>query len=212
MKKIRNKPASILARLKNVAQANDIDYNAILILYMQERFLYRLAVSPYADNFVLKGGLLLFSIDHFNTRPTLDIDFLAINIPNRVDFIKQVISTIANITCDDGLIFRANDISLNVMEHDIYEGIKVGITCILGTARNRLHIDIGFGDVIVPKPADIYYPVLLDTKPPPLIKGYSLESVIAEKFETMLKLSIINVGVPSLVDSGWMLIFFTSVS
>jgi hypothetical protein len=70
MKKIRNKPASILARLKNVAQANDIDYNAILILYMQERFLYRLAVSPYADNFVLKGGLLLFSIDHFNTRPT----------------------------------------------------------------------------------------------------------------------------------------------
>lgn len=98
------------------------------------------------------------------------------------------------------------------MEHDIYEGIKVGITCILGTARNRLHIDIGFGDVIVPKPADIYYPVLLDTKPPPLIKGYSLESVIAEKFETMLKLSIINVGVPSLVDSGWMLIFFTSVS
>lgn len=102
MKKIRNKPASILARLKNVAQANDIDYNAILILYMQERFLYRLAVSPYADNFVLKGGLLLFSIDHFNTRPTLDIDFLAINIPNRVDFIKQVISTIANITVMTG--------------------------------------------------------------------------------------------------------------
>ena len=82
MKKIRSKPASVLARLKNVAQINDIDYNAILILYMQERFLYRLSVSPYADNFVLKGGLLLFSIDHFNTRPTLDIDFLAINIPS----------------------------------------------------------------------------------------------------------------------------------
>jgi predicted nucleotidyltransferase component of viral defense system len=190
---IRNKPASVMARLKNIARENGIDYNAILLLYMQERLLYRLSVSPYSDNFVLKGGLMLFSIARFNTRPTVDIDFLAQNMPNRLDYVKQTVSTIAGLSCDDGLNFRLEDITVeDILEHGTYSGVRAGISCFLGKAWKRLPIDIGFGDAVVPGPIDVVYPVLLDTEPPPLIRVYSLESAIAEKFEAMIKLSFIN--------------------
>ena len=193
MSEIRNKPASVMAKLKNIARENGIDYNAILLLYMQERLLYRLSVSPYADNFVLKGGLMLFSIDRFNTRPTVDMDFLAQNMPNRLDYIKQTVSAIAGLSCDDGLNFRLEDIAVeDIVEHGTYSGVRAGITCFIGKAWKRLPIDIGFGDAVVPGPMNIVYPVLLDTEPPPLIRVYSLESAIAEKFEAMIKLSFIN--------------------
>ena len=130
MSEIRNKAASVAARLKNIARENGIDYNAILLLYMQERFLYRLSVSPYADNFILKGGLLLFSIDLFKTRPTVDMDFLAWNIPNHLDHIHRVISTVASLGCDDGLNFRIEDISVeDIVEHSTYRGVRTGIVC-----------------------------------------------------------------------------------
>lgn len=193
MSKIRNKAASVAARLKNIARENGIDYNAILLLYMQERFLYRLSVSPYADNFILKGGLLLFSIDRLKSRPTVDMDFLAWNIPNYLDHIHRVVSAVSGLSCDDGLSFRLEDLAVeDIVEHGTYRGVRAGITCFLGKSWKRLSIDIGFGDAVVPGPTDIMYPVLLDTEPPPLIKAYSLESVIAEKFEAMIKLSFIN--------------------
>ncbi len=193
MNNVKNKPASIIARLKNIAKENGIDYNSILILYMQERFLYRLSVSPYANNFLLKGGLLLFCIDKFNTRPTIDIDFLAYKIQNKRENLMNILSKVARVQCDDGIIFRVTDITVEtIMEHGLYRGIRAGITCNLGKVRNRLQIDIGFGDVVIPKPAEIEFPVLLETNEIPLVQAYTLESSIAEKFEAMIKLSFLN--------------------
>jgi predicted nucleotidyltransferase component of viral defense system len=193
MSEIKNKPDSILARLKNIARENAVEFNSILILYMQERFLYRLSISAHADNFLLKGGLLLFSYDKFNTRPTIDMDFLALKIENDHDILLKALSAIARIQCDDGLVFRTEDITVEtILEHGLYRGLKAAITCNLGKARNRLQIDIAFGDVVVPKPIDIAFPVLLETDPVPIIKAYSLESAIAEKFEAMVKLSLLN--------------------
>ena len=193
MSEIKNKPDSILARLKNIARKNAVEFNSILILYMQERLLYRLSISAYADNFLLKGGLLLFSYDKFNTRPTIDMDFLALKIKNDHDILYKTLSDIARIQCDDGLNFRTEDITVKtILEHGLYSGVRAAITCNLGKARNRLQIDIGFGDVVVPKPIDISFPVLLETDPVPIIKAYSPESAIAEKFEAMVKLSLLN--------------------
>ncbi len=192
MSEIKNKQASILARLRNIARENAIEFNSILILYMQERFLYRLSISAHADNFLLKGGLLLFSHDKFNTRPTIDIDFLALRIQNNNDVLKKIISEIARLQCDDGLLFRTEDITVvTILEHGHYRGLRAGITCNLGKARNRLQMDIGFGDVVI-RPIDIEFPVLLETHQIPVIKVYSLESAIAEKFEAMIKLSLLN--------------------
>jgi len=193
MSEIKNKPASIQARLKNIAKENGIDYNSILILYMQERFLYRLSISPFVDNFLLKGGMLLFCIDKFATRPTLDMDFLALKIQNQRENLIKIVSDIARIQCDDGLFFRTEDITIEtILEHGLYRGGRAAITCTLGNVRNRLRMDIGFGDVVVPKPAEIDFPVLLETEEIPVIKAYSLESSIAEKFEAMIKLSLLN--------------------
>ncbi|KJS16159.1 MAG: hypothetical protein VR69_10485 [Peptococcaceae bacterium BRH_c4b] len=193
MSEIKNKPASVQAKLKKIAKENGIDYNSILILYMQERFLYRLSVSPFADNFLLKGGLLLFCIDKFNTRPTVDMDFLAYKIQNRRENLIKIISEIGRTRCGDGLFFRTDDITIEtILEHGLYRGVRAGITCTLGNVRNRLRIDIGFGDVVIPKPAEIVFPILLETEEIPVIKAYSLESSIAEKFEAMIKLSFLN--------------------
>ena len=179
--------------MKNIARENGIDYNAILLLYMQERFLYRLSVSPYADNFVLKGGLMLFSIDRLNTRPTVDMDFLAQNMPNRLDYIKQTVSTIAGLSCDDGLNFRLEDIVVeDIVEHGTYSGVRAGITCFIGKAWKRLSIDIGFGDAVVPGPDRYCLSGAVGYRTTTSDQDYSLESAIAEKFEAMIKLSFIN--------------------
>lgn len=189
----KNLPASIAARLRNIAREAGVDYNSILLLYMQERFLYRLSISAYAGNFLLKGGLLFFCMDKFLTRPTKDMDFLAHHLNNQEDKIKEVISAIAHIRCADGIIFRTDDLSVEtILEHGHYEGVRVGITCFLGKAQNRLQIDIGFGDVVVPKPVNLDFPVLLATDEVPVIRAYSLESTIAEKFDAMIRLSVIN--------------------
>lgn len=193
MKQIKNKPASILSKLKNIARKEGIDYNLILTLYAQSGFLYRLSISPYVDNFLLKGGLLLFSLDKFATRPTKDIDFLVHNFKNDVDTIRNLLLEIIEIKCDDGLNFRKDDLTVKkILEQGRYEGIRAGISYTLGKTRNRLQIDIGFGDVVIPKPVNLEFPVLLETQQIPIIKAYSLESTIAEKFEAMIALSFFN--------------------
>ncbi|HAG11915.1 MAG TPA: hypothetical protein DCK76_11210 [Desulfotomaculum sp.] len=192
MSETKNKQASTLARLRNIAREKDIEFNSILNQYMRERFLYRLSISDFADKFLLKGGLLLFSYDKFNTRPTIDIDLLAVRIQNNQDILAKAISEIARIQCDDGLIFHVDGIKINtIIEHGQYTGLRANITCNLGRAKNRLKIDIGFGDIVI-RPKDIEFPVLLKTNQVPVIKVYSLESSIAEKFEAMVKLSLLN--------------------
>ncbi|HAM39651.1 MAG TPA: hypothetical protein DCP53_09710 [Elusimicrobia bacterium] len=191
-KEVKDKAASVRARLTNIARTENIDFDALLLRYFQERFLYRLSISEFSNYFILKGGLLLISFDLPQTRPTKDIDFLGDKIINDIEKIKQIIIKIAELDYNDGVKFLKSSIeSKRIKEDADYEGIRIKIDANLGQAKKKLQIDIGFGDKIVPQAETIKFPTLLDENSP-IIKVYSVESIISEKFEAMIKLAMLN--------------------
>jgi predicted nucleotidyltransferase component of viral defense system len=193
MGNVKNRPASIRERLKNIAKQNKKNFDLILLLYFQERLLYRLSISDFREKFVLKGGLFLFSLTQFKSRPTKDIDFLAKQISNDIQYIKEAFESICALAVEeDSVEFDVNGITAERIKEDAeYEGIRIKIPASLGKMKKQLQLDIGFGDVIIPKPQDIQYPTLLNMDPPE-IHVYSIDSVIAEKFEAMISLSVAN--------------------
>jgi len=199
-REIKNKAASIRARLMNIARAEKIDFDFLLLRYFQERFLYRLAISEFSDRFILKGGLFLICLKMPNSRPTKDIDFLAEEIKNDPAELEHIFKIIANIPCNDGVKFLPSSvISERIKEDADYEGIRIKIDATLGQARKKLQIDIGFGDIIIPRAIQMEFPTLLDENPPK-IRVYSMESIISEKFEAMVKLAMVNSRIKDFYD------------
>jgi len=189
---VRNMDASIKARLKNIAKEYKKTFNLILQLYTQERLLYRLSVSEYKDNFILKGGLFLFSMTGFTGRPTRDIDFLAYQILNDMKSIKEIFKNICKIKYNDGVVFDSDSVLVEEIRKEAeYKGVRVKLTGYLGKAKEMLWVDIGFNDIVVPEVITADYPVLLDMDYPK-IKMYSFESVVAEKFEAIVSLGELN--------------------
>jgi len=188
----KNIGASIRQRLLAKARETGRPFSELLQYFAMERFLYRLSSSPYADNFVLKGALMLTVWEAPLTRPTMDIDFLG-RIENSVETLIKVTREICQQKVEpDGIVFDATDIDAERIAEDAdYEGIRIRFRGSLDTARFVIQLDIGFGDVIVPSPATINYPTILDL-PAPHLHGYSRETTIAEKFEAMVKLGILN--------------------
>lgn len=176
----------------NIARTEKIDFDALLLRYFQERFLYRLALSEFCDRFVLKGGLLLICLKMPRSRPTKDIDFLAEQVKNDPIELEHIFRNIAEIPYDHGIKFISSSVTSERIKEDAdYEGIRLKIDGTLGQARKRLQIDIGFGDVIIPQAVQIEFPTLLE-ETPPKIRAYSIESIISEKFEAMVKLAMAN--------------------
>ncbi|MEW6622350.1 MAG: nucleotidyl transferase AbiEii/AbiGii toxin family protein [Bacillota bacterium] len=189
---IKNIPASVMGKLKNASRKSNKPLNLIMQLYIQERLLYRLSLSKYNDNFLLKGGLLLYSMTEFKGRPTKDIDFLAKNIPNDPENIEKVFKDICNMEASDGVNFDLGSIkAISIKEGADYEGVRVKVPAFIGQAKIILQVDIGFGDIVIPKPVSVKYPALLDFENPE-INAYSFDSVIAEKFEAIVSLSLLN--------------------
>ena len=192
-KEITNKSSSVLAKLQTIARAENVDSNFILLRYCQERFLYRLSVSEYSNNFCLKGGLLLICLDIPTTRPTKDIDFLAKEISNNVMELEKVVSKIASLDCDDGISFATKAItSEEIIEDGNYPGIRVKIPAFIGTARTTTQLDFVWGDVVKPAETMIDFPTMLDDESVPRLKAYSVESVVSEKFEAAVDIGITN--------------------
>lgn len=176
----------------NIARAEKIDFDALLLRYFQERFLCRLAISRFSDHFVLKGGLLLICLKLPRSRPTKDIDFLAEQVKNDPAELEYILRNIADLYCDDAVKFNSLSITSERTKEDTdYEGIRLKIDATLGQARKRLQMDIAFGDIIVPKPRLMEFPTLLEEESPK-VKIYSIESIISEKFEAMIKLAMVN--------------------
>ena len=187
-----SKTDSIKARLRNVALINGKPYDYVLTHYFIERVLYRISVSPYAQNFVLKGGLLLQAILEEKARATRDIDLLAQRVNNREDELLTMFKEILSINSDDGVIFDLDSLEASpITQEAAYQGISLTINAFLDRTKGRVHMDIGFGDVVTPNPISMTYPVLLDTSEIHL-KAYSLESVISEKFHAMVDLAFAN--------------------
>ena len=185
---------SIRTSLKNISDSKQTKFQFITTRFFHERLLYRLAISKFANNFILKGGELLYAIEGFHIRPTMDIDMLANKISNDMEEIKQIFQTICSVKYDDDCVILDTESieTIKILEKDKYSGIRVFINASLDTIRQRLQIDIGFSDIITPAPINLSYPVLLDELETPEIKAYSIETVIAEKFQTMIALGIFN--------------------
>ncbi|MCF2141897.1 MAG: nucleotidyl transferase AbiEii/AbiGii toxin family protein [Candidatus Lokiarchaeota archaeon] len=185
-KKVKDLGASILARLKNHAKENKIQPRMIYLAYIFEKFLYRVAISKYRSKLVLKGGVLLYC-ENWNFRQTTDIDFLGLSLSNKVSNIIQIIQEICTIPCNDPLQFYVDDISIQEnMIDDKYNGFKITIPVSLSTLKEKLNIDIGFGDVIYPNPRSLNYPILFKKENKSIIiQAYTIESFVAEKIHAI---------------------------
>jgi len=189
---IKNIQASVRAQLQNKAKESNSPFAEVLQYYGMERFLYRISKSEYVNKFILKGALLFDVWQLKERRTTLDIDFLA-RFDNRIASIEKVIKTFCKVAVvPDGLAFDSETVKgQRIKEEAEYEGVRVKFVGFLDRSRVPMQIDVGFGDSIYPRPKTIEYPVILDF-PKPKLKGYSLESVISEKFEAMIKLGLLN--------------------
>lgn len=189
---VTNQAASVRQRLLNLAKSSGRPFNEVLQHYALERWLYRLSQSDHAASFVLKGALLLRVWDAPVERPTRDIDLLA-RTNNDLNSVRRVVQTICGtLVPDDGMIFDANSVATERISEDAdYEGVRATFNGILSAARCPMQIDMGFSDVITPGPVEIGYPTILDL-PAPHLKAYNCETVIAEKFEAMVKLGELN--------------------
>jgi predicted nucleotidyltransferase component of viral defense system len=153
---VKNIAASIRQKLLNLAHENGTGFHYILLLYFQERLLYRLSRSRFKNSFVLKGGLLLFVQNGLKGRTTKDIDFLGMAIPNDMDKIKEVVEELINMEISDGIHYDLNSIKLEQIKEDAdYEGIRVTLDACLEKAKRNIQLDIGFGDVVTAGPVEI---------------------------------------------------------
>lgn len=187
----KNYGVSNKVKLLNIArQTKGQTYMQVLLRFIQERFLYRLSVSVFRKYFFLKGGVLLYAHERFLARPTLDMDFLGNRIDRDKENIRQVFRTICAIECkEDGITFDCdeNDVTVtDIAREREYNGVCVHLIAHLDTIVQPISMDVGFGDVIVPQPVDLNYPLLIDNLPEVNVRAYSLETVVAEKFQTMI--------------------------
>ncbi|MCK5243276.1 nucleotidyl transferase AbiEii/AbiGii toxin family protein [bacterium] len=187
-----NVAASVRQRLLNIIRETGDDPNFVWTRYATERLLYRLSVSSYAGDFILKGAMLFMVWTGQSYRPTMDMDFLGYG-DNSSERLTEVFRSLCGIDVEpDGLIFDINTVNaMPIREEQEYPGQRVTLTALLGKARIPIQVDVGFGDVVTPKAKKISYPTLLDF-PVPSIRACPRETVVAEKFQAMVMLGIAN--------------------
>ena len=180
--------ASVLARLKNKAAESGRSYQLCLQLFCQEEFLRRLEKSKYAENLVLKGGLFIYSLTDFDSRVTVDVDFLLRKIPNTPEQLKAILEEIIAVkTGNDFVVFEVKDVA-PVAVAKKYAGIGASVVARIKNTKTPFSIDFGVGDVIVPKQEKRKIPTQLSDFDAPTVNTYSVETTIAEKIDAILSL------------------------
>ncbi len=180
--------ASVLARLKNKSKESGRSYQLCLQLFCQEEFLRRLEKSDYSDNFVLKGGLFIYSLTGFDSRVTVDVDFLLKSLPNTPEQLKSILEDIISVeTGNEFITFEITSV-LPISVAKKYAGISASLVAHIKNTRTPFSIDFGVGDVIVPKQEKRKIPTQLNDFSAPMINTYSLETTIAEKIDAILSL------------------------
>lgn len=180
--------ASVLARLKNKAAESGRSYQLCLQLFCQEEFLRRLEKSQYAENLVLKGGLFLYSLTDFDSRVTVDVDFLLRQIPNTPEQLKGILEEIIAVqTGNDFVTFEVKEVAPIAVAKK-YAGIGASMVACIKNTRTPFGIDFGVGDVIVPKQEKRKIPTQLDDFIAPTVNTYSIETTVAEKIDAILTL------------------------
>ena len=199
---IKGLPQSVHDRLLNIARKANRPYNELQQRFAMERFLYRLSVSPFADQFTLKGALAFLAWTKAGSfyRPTMDIDLLGRTSNSEENLIRIFQAVVQQQVPDDGLRFDPDSVSVEpIAEEAEYHGIRVRLLGRLANARISMQIDIGFSDAPVPQPEPVQLPTLLDF-PAPSMLGYRPESTIAEKFQAMVDRDIRNSRMKDFAD------------
>ena len=180
--------ASVLARLKNKAKESGRSYQLCLQLFCQEEFLRRLEKSKYAENLVLKGGLFIYALTDFDSRVTVDVDFLLREIPNTPEQLKAVLEEIIVAeTGNDFITFEIKGVAPIAVAKK-YAGVGTSMIARIKNTRTPFGIDFGVGDVIVPKQEKRKIPTQLADFEAPTVNTYSLETTVAEKLDAILSL------------------------
>jgi predicted nucleotidyltransferase component of viral defense system len=182
-----DKAASVLAKLKNKAKISGISYQQCLQLFMQEEFLRKLSKSGYEDNLILKGGLFIYTLTNFESRATIDVDFLLRGFSNSIEDVKSMIGKIIETSTGNDFVSMTAKGFEEISPQRKYHGISTQIIGQIKNVRVPFNVDIGVGDIIVPKAEERKINTQLPDFEKPVIKTYSLESTIAEKFDAILQ-------------------------
>lgn len=191
-------PEQIKGRIKSVAKQNNADARTLMRIYMMERFLERLAQSEYRDNFIIKGGILVTAMIGVAHRSTMDIDTSMKNLNLSAEDALRVVNQVKDIDLDDGISFEVKDVS-NIMDEMEYPGIRVTMNANVGRLITPLKIDISTGDVITPRAIEFNYDLLLEDRSISLW-SYNLETILAEKLQTVLARGILNTRMRDFYD------------
>lgn len=195
---------SIRQRLLNLSKSRNETFDLVLTKYGLERLLFRIGESEWKEKLFLKGALL-FSVWHdLPYRSTRDLDLLGYGFSS-LEYIKNIFVSLCQLNYpEDGLVFNPESINCReIRENNKYNGIRVKLTAFLAEAKIPLQVDIGFGDKVTPEPQYITFPTLLPL-PAPHIYAYTIYSVVAEKFNAMVVLGILNSRLKDFFDI-WML-------
>lgn len=191
-------PEQIKGRIKSVAKQNNADARTLMRIYMMERFLERLTQSEYRDNFIIKGGILVTAMIGVAHRSTMDIDTSMKNLNLSAEDALRVVNQVKDIDLDDGVSFEVKDVS-NIMDEMEYPGIRVTMNANVGRLITPLKIDISTGDVITPRAIEFNYDLLLEGRSIKLW-SYNLETILAEKLQTVLARGILNTRMRDFYD------------
>jgi len=184
--------------INNKAKEFDLNPQVLLNRFFMERFLERISISKYKNNFVLKGGVLISSIVGIDTRMTKDMDLTIQNLPLNEDVIKNVMGEIIAANIDDATTFVLIDL-ISIREGADYRGLKVRFNAAFDKTRTTIQIDITAGDKITPKEISYNYKLLLGNRSIDII-SYPIETVLAEKIESILSRSVANTRMKDFYD------------
>ena len=191
-------PEQIKGRIKNIAKDNNADARILLRIHMMERLLERISVSNYRNNFLIKGGLLVTALVGVSLRSTMDIDISLKNFNLSENDAKRIITEIKDIDIGDGVTFEIKD-SSSIMDEMEYPGIRITMNAIMGKLVTPIKIDISTGDIVTPHPIEYRYKLLLEDRYINL-QSYNLETVLAEKIQTVLARGVLNTRMRDFYD------------
>ena len=186
-----SKAMSLKAKIRNIAKQKNIPAQVILQNYMFERLLVRLSASEYKEKFVLKGGMLVAAIVGLDNRATMDMDTTLKNLPLTPEAIRSALEDICSITFDDGVVYEIGTIS-PIRKDDIYGGYRVMLNARFDIMLTPLSIDVSTGDVITPHAVQYNFSEIFDDEKSYELWAYNIETVMAEKVETILRRGIFN--------------------
>ena len=182
---------SLKAKIRNIAKQKNIPAQVILQNYMFERLLVRLSASEYKEKFVMKGGMLVAAIVGLDNRATMDLDTTLKNLPLTPEAIRGALEQICSIPFDDGVAFEIGTIS-PIREDDIYGGYRVMLNAKLDTMLTPLSIDVSTGDAITPHAVQYIFSEIFNDEKSYELWAYNIETVMAEKIETILRRTVFN--------------------